>query len=103
PVGDVVGKTIAYNVVPKIGEFEAGGYTGEEAKMMAEPRKILGLPDLKVVATSVRVPVAVGHGVSILARFSRPISPDEAFQILAVAPGVEVRDDPANGVYPSPI
>jgi aspartate-semialdehyde dehydrogenase len=70
---------------------------------MAEPRKILGLPDLRVVATSVRVPVPVGHAVSLLAEFSRPIDPDEARNVLRGAPGVEVRDDPANDVYPSPI
>ena len=103
PAGDVMGTTIAYNVVPKIGEFEPGGYTGEEAKMMAEPRKILGLPDLPVVATSVRVPVPVGHGVSLMATFSRPISPDEAREILWGAPSVELRDDPEHGVYPSPL
>jgi aspartate-semialdehyde dehydrogenase len=103
PVGDVFGKTIAYNVVAKIGEFEDGGYTGEEAKMMAEPRKILGLPDLPVVATSVRVPVPVGHAASVVATFDRAIAPDEARAILAEAPGVELRDDPANDVYPSPL
>jgi len=103
PVGEVVGKTIAYNVVPKIGLFERGGYTGEEAKLMAEPRKILGLPDLPVVATSVRVPVPVGHGVSVMATFSRPIGVDEAREILRGAPSVELRDDPEHDVYPSPL
>ena len=103
PFGDVVGKTIAYNVVPKIGAFEPGGYTGEEAKMMAEPRKILGLPDLPVVATSVRVPVPVGHGVSMVAVFERPIGVDEAREILRSAPSVELRDDPEHDVYPSPL
>ena len=103
PVGEVMGKTIAYNVVPKIGEFEPGGYTSEEAKMMAEPRKILGLPDLPVVATSVRVPVPVGHGVSMVVGFDRQIGVAEAREILRGAPGVELRDDPANGVYPSPL
>jgi aspartate-semialdehyde dehydrogenase len=103
PAGDVMGKTIAYNVVPKIGAFEPGGYTGEEAKMMAEPRKILGLPDLPVVATSVRVPVPVGHGVSMVAAFSRPIGVDEAREILRSAPSVELRDDPEHDVYPSPL
>jgi len=103
PAGEVMGKTIAYNVVPKIGTFEDDGFTGEESKMMAEPRKILGTPDLPVVATSVRVPTIVGHGVSILAAFSRPIAADEARELLREAPGVELRDDPANGVYPSPI
>jgi aspartate-semialdehyde dehydrogenase len=103
PLGEVVGKTIAYNVVPKIGTFEPGGYTDEEAKMMAEPRKILGLPDLPVVATSVRVPVAVGHGVSLVAGFSRPIDAEEAREILRGAPSVELRDDPERDVYPSPL
>ena len=103
PSGPVFGKTIAYNVLAKVGEFGEGGYTGEEAKMMAEPRKILGLPDLPVVATSVRVPVPVGHAVTIVATFSRAITPDEAREILAGAPGVELRDDPANGIYPSPL
>lgn len=103
PFGEVFGKTIAYNVVAKIADFQDDGFTGEEAKMMAEPRKILGLPDLPVVATAVRVPVPVGHAVSILAEFSRPISVAEAREVLAAAPGVQLRDDPANGVYPSPL
>ena len=103
PVGEVMGKTIAYNVVPKIGDFEPGGYTGEEAKMMAEPRKILGIPDLPVVATSVRVPVPVGHGVSLVAGFSRAIDVDEARRILRSSPSVELRDDPETGIYPSPL
>jgi aspartate-semialdehyde dehydrogenase len=103
PWGDVMGKTIAYNVVAKIGDLEPSGFTGEETKMMAEPRKILGVPDLPVVATSVRVPTIVGHGVSMVAEFSRPISADEARELLRNAPGVELRDDPKNGVYPSPL
>ena len=103
PVGEVFGKTIAYNVVAKVGDFLPDGYTGEEAKLMAEPRKILGIPDLQVVATSVRVPVPVGHGVSVLAGFSRAISVQEARDILGSAAGVELRDDPPNDVYPSPL
>jgi aspartate-semialdehyde dehydrogenase len=104
PVGEVFGKTIAYNVVAKIDAFdERTGFTGEELKMAREARKILSLPGLDVAATCVRVPVVVGHSVSVHATFERPISPDEARAVLAVAPGVEVRDDPANLVYPSPI
>ena len=103
PTGEVMGTTIAYNVVPRIGGFEPSGFTGEEAKMMAEPRKILDVPDLPVVATSVRVPTIVGHGVSIVAWFRRPIDVTEARELLATAPGVELRDDPARGVFPSPI
>jgi aspartate-semialdehyde dehydrogenase len=103
PAGEVFGKTIAYNVVAKIADFADGGYTGEELKMMAEPRKILGIPDLDVWATAVRVPVPVGHAVSIAATFSRAITPEEAREVLSGAAGVELRDDPANGVYPSPL
>jgi aspartate-semialdehyde dehydrogenase len=103
PRGEVFGKTIAFNVVAKIGEFQPDGFTGEESKMMAEPRKILGIPELEVAATSVRVPVVVGHGVSILATFRRELSPDEARDILRDAPGVQVRDDPDDDVYPSPL
>jgi aspartate-semialdehyde dehydrogenase len=103
PAGDVFGKTIAFNVVTKIGEFEPDGFTGEEAKMMAEPRKILSAPDLQVVATSVRVPVVAGHSVSILAEFARSMGVEEARDLLQAAPGVELRDDPANGIYPTPL
>jgi aspartate-semialdehyde dehydrogenase len=104
PVGDVFGKTIAYNVVAKIDDFdEATGFTFEEIKMQREARKILSLPGLDVAATAVRVPVAVGHAVSIHAAFDRSITPDEARAVLSAAPGVEVRDDPANGIYPSPL
>ena len=78
PVGDVFGKTMAFNVLPKIDRFAEDGSTGEEIKTVNESRKILGIPDLDVAATCVRVPVPVGHSVSLLARFSRPITPEEA-------------------------
>jgi len=103
PEPDLFAKPIAFNVVAKIGEFEADGFTGEEAKMMAEPRKILGLPDLEVVATSVRVPVVAGHAVSMLATFDRPIDVVEARALLADAPGVTLMDDPEAGGFPSPL
>jgi aspartate-semialdehyde dehydrogenase len=104
PVGDVFGKTIAYNVVAKIDVFdEATGFTFEEIKMQREAKRILSMPELDVTATCVRVPVPVGHAVSVHAVFDRPISPAEAREVLAGAEGVQVRDDPANGVYPSPL
>jgi aspartate-semialdehyde dehydrogenase len=103
PVGDTFGKTMAFNVLAKIDAFDEDGSTGEETKTVQESRKILGLPDLDVAATCVRVPVPVGHSVAVLARFGRAIDPDEARELLAAAPGVDVRDDPANGVYPSPL
>jgi aspartate-semialdehyde dehydrogenase len=104
PVGDVFGKTIAYNVVPKIDVFdEETGYTFEEIKMMREAKRILSMPDLDVSATCVRVPVPVGHSVSVYATFDRPVSVAEAREVVSGAPGVLLRDDPANGVYPSPL
>jgi aspartate-semialdehyde dehydrogenase len=103
PTPELFAKTIAFNVVAKIGEFEADGFTGEEAKMMAEPRKILSAPDLEVIATSVRVPVVTGHAVSILATFGRAIDVAEARAVLSRAPGVTLMDDPASGVFPSPL
>jgi aspartate-semialdehyde dehydrogenase len=101
--GEVFGKPIAFNAVAKIGDFEPGGSTGEESKMVAESRKILSAPGLEVAATAIRVPVVVGHGVSILATFARPFSPDAAREILAEAPGVRLMDDPERDIYPSPI
>jgi aspartate-semialdehyde dehydrogenase len=103
PSGDVFGKTIAYNVLAKIDVFEDTGFTFEEVKMQREAKRILSMPQLDVSATCVRVPVPVGHSVSVHATFERPIAPDEARAILAEAPGVQLRDDPANGVYPSPL
>jgi aspartate-semialdehyde dehydrogenase len=99
--GPVMGRPIAYNVVPKIGEFGPDGFTGEETKMMAEPGKILGVPGLPVVATSVRVPVLVGHAVSILAEFARPISVAEAREVLGAASGVTLMD--GDGAVPTPL
>jgi aspartate-semialdehyde dehydrogenase len=103
PRGDVFSKPIAFNVVAQVGEFEADGFTGEETKIMAEPRKIFEAPDLRVVATSVRVPVVTGHAVSMVAEFSRAITVEEARELLAAARGVRLMDDPANGVFPSPL
>src|SRR5262245_4098091 len=103
PTGDVFGKTMAFNVLPRIDRFEDDGSTGEEVKTVQESRKILGISDLDVAATCVRVPVPVGHSVSVLARFSRAIAPEEARDLLGAAPGVEVLDDPSNDVYPSPL
>ncbi len=104
PVGDVFGKTIAYNVLAKIDVFdEETGFTFEEVKMQREAKRLLSLPELDITATCVRVPVPVGHSVSVHATFERPIAPDEARELLSAAPGVQVRDDPAAGIYPSPL
>lgn len=93
---------IANNVVPKCDAFGEGAFTGEEAKLLHETRKILGLPELAVSVTCVRVPVPVGHSASMLLGTQRPIGPDEARRALAAFPGVEVVDDVATGRFPTP-
>lgn len=94
---------LAMNVIPRIGSVGANGYTGEEQKLGDETRKVLGLPDLPVTATCVRVPTVVGHGVSVHAEFADALTADEARDILGRAPGVELRDDAENGIMPTPL
>ncbi len=101
--GDTFAHPIAMNVIPQCGSLKEDGYTSEELKLCHETRKIMGLPDLPVTATCVRVPVVVGHGVAVHAEFAGAITPERARELLDAAPGVEVRDDPANGVYPTPL
>ena len=87
---------IAFNVVPFAGSLVDDGLeeTNEEQKLRFESRKILGLPDLAVSGTCVRVPVFTGHSLSINARFANPITPDRARELLAAADGVVVTDMP---------
>jgi aspartate-semialdehyde dehydrogenase len=87
---------IACNVVPFAGDIVDDGLqeTSEEQKLRFESRKILGLPDLQVAGTCVRVPVFTGHSLSINARFSRPLSPERAAELLAAAPGVSLTEIP---------
>ncbi|MDA1000813.1 MAG: aspartate-semialdehyde dehydrogenase [bacterium] len=94
---------IAFNCLPQIDVFLDGGATKEEQKMVDETRKILGAPDLPVSATCVRVPVYNAHSESVNVEFERDISPEEARDLLAAAPGVEVVDNPEQGAYPMPI
>ncbi|HZU05046.1 MAG TPA: aspartate-semialdehyde dehydrogenase [Chloroflexota bacterium] len=93
---------IAFNVLPHIDVFLDNGYTKEEWKMVQETRKIMHAPDLAVSATTVRVPVPVGHAEAVQAEFTRPMAPAEARALLERAPGVVVLDDPAAAVYPLP-
>ncbi len=100
--GDTFSHPIALNVIPQCGSVKHDGYTSEELKLCFETRKIMGLPELPVTATCVRVPVVVGHGVAVHAEFHDPITADEARRVLRKADGVEVLDDPGEGVYPTP-
>lgn len=85
---------IVFNVIPQIGSLGDEGYTGEEWKLMAESRKIMGLPDLDLTATCVRVPTLVGHGAAVHARFAEELSAESALIALQDAEGVEVVDLP---------
>lgn len=88
--------TIAFNVLPLAGSIVEDGQfeTDEEQKLRNESRKILGIPELLVSGTCVRVPVFTGHSLSINAEFDRPITVEEATKLLADAPGVELSDVP---------
>jgi aspartate-semialdehyde dehydrogenase len=99
---DIFPAPLALNVVPWAGSLKDNDYTSEELKVRNESRKILGIPDLKVSATCVRVPVLTTHSLSVHARFANPVNAEEAKQILRDAQGVELLDDPAAKVFPTP-
>ena len=94
---------LAANLIPQIGGEKEDGYTSEEVKMGNEGRKIMHLPNLRVNCTCVRVPVMRSHSESITAEFERPITPEQARQILESAPGVKVVDDLSAALYPMPL
>jgi aspartate-semialdehyde dehydrogenase len=100
--GGPFGAPLAMNVVPWAGSLKDDGWSSEELKIRNETRKILGLPDLPVAATCVRVPVVVGHSLAVHAVFDREVSREAAQQVLRDADGVELLDDPERGVYPTP-
>ncbi len=93
---------LALNVVPLAGSVKDGGWSSEELKVRNESRKILGLPDLKVSATCVRVPVVTVHSLAVHATFEREVPAARAQEILRGAPGVVLCDDPAAGEFPTP-
>lgn len=93
---------IALNVIPVAGSMKDGGHSSEELKVRNESRKILGIKDLKVAATCVRVPVQVAHSLAVHATFANPLTAEEVRAELEKQPTVVVMDDPANGIYPTP-
>ena len=98
---------VAFNVVPMAGSpvDDGSGETSEEQKLRDESRKILGIPDLPVAGTCVRVPVFTGHSMAVSAEFARDLPPEEATELLAWAPGVVLADIPtplgATGIDPT--
>jgi aspartate-semialdehyde dehydrogenase len=101
PAPQVYPHRIAFNVLPQVETFREGDdYTTEERKMMAETRKILGEESLRISATCVRVPIPSCHSESINLQTREELSPQDARELLAAAPGVTVLDDPHSGIYP---
>lgn len=101
--GEVFPVQIAFNLIPHIDAFDADGFTGEERKLMRETRKILGLPELAIAATAVRVPVFFGHSEVVAVQTVEPLGADRARELLAMAPGVVVVDAAGPGGYPTPV
>ena len=91
---------VAFNALPHIDAFQENGYTREEMKMLEETRKIMHAPDIAVSATCVRIPVYVSHSEAVHVEFTHPMSPEEARELMAAFPGVQVQDDPESSSYP---
>ena len=107
---DAAGRSPAHRVYPHVlhGNVVPGGWTmhgddtDEEVKVIAETRRVLGIPELPVSVTTVRVPVATGHSAAVWAEFDGPVRPDAARELLSAAAGVRVVDDPTGQRYPTP-
>ena len=91
---------IAFNALPEIDVFLPNGYTKEEWKIVNESRKILGLPDLRISCTAVRIPVFVSHSEAVHVETTEPITPERARELFAAVSGVIVQDDPGAHDYP---
>jgi len=102
PEPSVYPHPIAFNVLPHIDTFDESGYTGEERKVADETRKMLGLPDLRVSATCVRVPVIRAHSAAVHIETTDALSADDARRLLMAAPGVVLIDEPMQARYPMP-
>ncbi len=94
---------IAFNMVPQLDVFQDNGYTKEEMKIIKETQKIMGLPQLKITSTTVRVPVTLGHSESVNIEFQGEVTPQEARKALENFPGIIVIDDPDELLYPMPV
>ena len=93
---------LAFNVVPFAGSLKNDGWTSEELKIRNESRKILGIPDLKVSATCVRVPVVTTHSVAVHAVFDQSVTVEQAHKVFSAQPSIVLMDDPAAGRFPTP-
>jgi aspartate-semialdehyde dehydrogenase len=94
---------IAFNVLPQVDSFLSSGYTKEEMKLENEGRKIMHHPSFRASVTCVRVPVYRAHSVAISAEFQKPVSVQEAREVLGRAPGLDLVDNPEKSEYPLPL
>jgi aspartate-semialdehyde dehydrogenase len=94
---------IDLNLIPHIDVFDEEGYTREERKVILESRKIMGLSDLRITCTAVRVPVMGGHSEAVNIQFRSPVTAGEVRETLRQSPGVVVQDDPLTNQYPMPL
>ena len=103
PLAEIYPHPIAFNLLPHVDSFLPNGYTKEEMKMQNEGRRIMHLPEFRASVTCVRVPVYRAHSVAVSAQFERPVSVEQAHEVLAKAPGLELVDEPQNNRYPMPL
>jgi aspartate-semialdehyde dehydrogenase len=103
PGNHVFAHPLPFNVIPQIDSFQPNGYTREEMKVAWESRKIMGMPDLLVSCTAVRIPTFRVHGEAVTIETERPVTPEAARAVLARAAGVKLVDEPAKQLYPMPI
>jgi aspartate-semialdehyde dehydrogenase len=103
PAPEVYPHQIALNVIPQVDSFGEDMYTGEELKMRNETRKILHEPDLPFAATCVRVPTIIGHAEVAHVQFDSAVAVEAAREALAQMPGLAIRDEPEQSVYPTPL
>jgi len=103
PMAEVYAHPIAFNVLPHVDAFLESGYTKEEMKMQNEGRRIMHLPEFRASVTCVRVPVYRAHSVAVSAEFERSVTVDEAHEVLAKAPGLDLLDEPQRNIYPMPL
>lgn len=103
PVDAIYPYQIDMNVLPHIDVFLDNGYTKEEMKMMLETKKIMELPELKITATTVRIPTMGGHSESVNASFKKEINLTDIRSLLSQSEGIVLQDDPKNLIYPMPL
>ena len=102
-VNSVINQKLAFNLIPQIDVFLDNGYTKEEMKVILESRKILGLPELKITCTAVRVPVLICHSESINIELKKSSDVKEFKEVISSNPNVKVIDSPSEKIYPMPI